>query len=33
MGMKVQYHNRRKLSEDLEAGATYVSTMEEVHGV
>ncbi|SCV67432.1 BQ2448_5043 [Microbotryum intermedium] len=30
LGMDVRYHNRNRLSEDLEAGATYVSTMEEL---
>ena len=30
LGMKVSYYNRRKLSEELEAGATYVSSLDEV---
>lgn len=30
LGMKVSYYNRNKLSQDLEAGATYVSSLDEV---
>ncbi|KAL7416789.1 D-isomer specific 2-hydroxyacid dehydrogenase, partial [Mrakia frigida] len=30
LGMKVSYYNRNKLSQDLEAGATYVSSLDEL---
>ncbi|GAA5907692.1 D-mandelate dehydrogenase-like dehydrogenase [Sporobolomyces salmoneus] len=30
LGMNVQYHNRNRLSEDLEDGATYVDSLEEL---
>lgn len=30
MGMSVSYHNRKQLASEDEAGATYVSSLEEV---
>lgn len=30
LGMEVQYHNRNRLSKELEDGATYVDSLEEL---